>query len=175
MKRILTVKSSWKKHSLFQILMISFRRSPIVLSLLVLFSLGSVSCSENLRVAACNKIIEISNQVAPTPDADATFSPQEALQQADRAFRKAKQLEAIALQDPRLQEYKNRFAQLYQQEGEALKQAAQAALEAQGIPTTDPKFAEESLKVADLYLKATEVYQQQLVTVQEFTRYCNTQ
>lgn len=155
--------------------MIGFRRSPIVLSLLVLFSSGLVSCSKNLKVAACNKIIEISNQVAPTPDSDATFSPQEALQQADRAFRKAKQLEAIALQDPRLQEYKNRFAQLYQQEGEALKQAARAALEAQGIPATDPKFAEESLKVADLYLQATEVYQQQLATLQEFTSYCETQ
>ncbi|RMG10533.1 MAG: hypothetical protein D6728_10445 [Cyanobacteria bacterium J055] len=134
-----------------------------------------VSCSENLKVAACNKIIEISNPVTPTPDSNATFSPQEALQKADRAFRKAKQLEAIALQDPQLQEYKNRFAQLYQQEGEALKQAAQAALEAQGIPATDPKFAEESLKVADLYLKATEVYQQHRSTLQEFTRYCQTQ
>jgi hypothetical protein len=151
-----------------------FNRTTIGLPLLVLLTFSLVSCGTTLKVAACNKIIEIGNQISPTPNPGEakTFSPQEALQQAERAFGKAKQLEAIALQDPTLQEYKSRFAQLYQQEGEALKQAAEAALAAQGIPKTDPKFVDESLKVADLYLKATEVYQQQRSALQEFTSYC---
>jgi hypothetical protein len=151
--------------------------STTVLPILLLITSGLMGCGANLKVVACNKIIEISNQVNPTPASSATqtFSPQEALQQAERAFRKAKQLESIALQDPKLQEYKSRFAQLYQQEGEALKQAAEAALEAQGIPKTDPKFVDESLKVADLYLKATEVYERQLSALQEFTTYCKSQ
>jgi hypothetical protein len=153
----------------------NFQPTTILLPVLVLLGTGLVSCGATLKVAACNKIIEISNQVSPTPDSDATFSPQEALQQAEQAFRKAKQLEAITLQDPRLQEYKSRFAQLYQQEGEALKQAAEAALEAQGIPKADPKFLDESRKVANLYLQATEVYQGQLSALQEFKTYCESQ
>ncbi|MGB5899453.1 MAG: hypothetical protein WBG66_14765, partial [Geitlerinemataceae cyanobacterium] len=70
---------------------------------------------------------------------------------------------------------KARFVQLYQQEGEALKQAAEAALEAQGIPKADPQFLEESRKVANLYLQATEVYQRQLSALQEFKTYCESQ
>ncbi|MGB7057400.1 MAG: hypothetical protein WBD58_06820 [Geitlerinemataceae cyanobacterium] len=136
-----------------------------------------VGCGETVKIAACNKMIEISNQLSPEPEpgAENVFTPQDALQQAERAFRKAKQLEAIALQDPRLQEYKARFVQLYQQEGEALKQAAEAALEAQGIPKADPQFLEESRKVANLYLQATEVYQRQLSALQEFKTYCESQ
>lgn len=155
-----------------------FHHTRIGLPLLLLVSFSLVSCGTTLKVAACNKIIEIGNQVIPLPAGSGnnpTFTPQEALQQAERAFAKAKQLEAIALQDPKLQEYKARFVELYQQEGEALKQAAEAALAAQGIPTTDPKFVDRSVQIADLYLKATEVYQQQRVAVQEFTRYCQTQ
>lgn len=154
-----------------------FNQTTIGLPLLLLLSFHLVSCGSTLKVAACNKIIEIGNQVIPLPagSGSPTFTPQEALQKAEIAFAKAKQLEAIALQDPQLQEYKSRFVQLYQQEGEALKQAAEAALAAQGIPTTDPKFVERSVQIADLYLKATEVYQQQRVAIQEFTTYCQTQ
>jgi hypothetical protein len=152
-------------------------QKTILLPVFVLLGLGLAGCGLNLKGVACQQIIEISNQVNPAPETNSTetFSPQEALQQAERALQKAKQLEAIALQDPKLQEYKSRFVQLYQQEGEALKTAAEAALAAQGIPKTDPKFVDESLKATDLYLKVTEVYQQQLTALQEFTTYCEGQ
>lgn len=122
-----------------------------------------VGCSEG-RVAQCNRLIEIANQAAGEVESvtqSASADDPEAFRTvANAADQAARDLEAIELSDPNLQDYKQRFISLYV-ETSAATQALVEAVEQQDTEAATQAY--ERLELAT---------QQESPLVDEVNNYC---
>lgn len=135
-----------------------------------------VSCGNN-KVAECNKILQIANKFPPATAIEDNnlieIDPQKTLEKADRAEQKAQQMEYLEVKDEQLVEYKARLIGLFGAESNALRDAANAAIDAANIDNkSETASINASLKASDLYLKATNVYSEQILLVGDLTNYC---
>lgn len=152
------------------------RKYTAILPVTAAVSLLVASCGSN-KIADCNRILEISNKPSPKTDTvggkTENFDSKKLLAQADQADQKAKAMEVLELRDGKLKDYKTRFVKTYKDESKALREAAKATEDAGNVANkSENSSINASLKTTDMYLKATQVYSQQLTIVNELTAYC---
>jgi hypothetical protein len=137
------------------------RRYFVLLPLTATLSLLTVSCSES-KVSQCNKIIKVANQAvtqAKSITNGGQASDSKAMLKAADAMEKAsKDMEAIKVNDQKLQDYQTRFVTMYRDTSKATRDfvaafqkkdrsAAEAALTNLQKATTPEKQLVEGINV----------------------------
>ena len=133
----------------------------VLLPLTATLSLLTVSCSES-KVSQCNKIIKVANQAVTeaksiTNGGQASDS-QAMLKAADAMEKASKDMEAIKVNDQKLQDYQTRFVTMYRDTSKATRDfvaafkkkdrsAAEAALTNLQKATTPEKQLVEGINV----------------------------
>jgi hypothetical protein len=125
---------------------------PFVLLAIASLSLLTGSCT-NQKLVDCKNLLDVANQAISQSQSAQALKPEETLKQ--------------------LKEIQTSLVQLYNEEGKALKDAAQGAIAAAKVAGQANQTSIDAFKKsADLYTKVSEVYNKQFTVLSEIGTYC---
>lgn len=105
-------------------LMHSSKKYFVLPTVMATISLFMVSCSES-KISQCNKIIQVANQAVSeaksVTNGGQTSDPKAMLQAADAMEKASEEMEAIEIQDQKLQDYQVGFMNMYRDTSQATR------------------------------------------------------